>query len=110
VIVEDNVPKKGELVFEFASSQLRHMVNTYPDALPSFTIHGKWQPQVEGWTYWCEVFAGGQLWLVYFQTGDEWFYKKAERYACLIEPRKTDRFVHDFGRLLLIRIIMDGIV
>lgn len=101
MIVEDTVRKKGELVFEFASNQLRHLVNTYPDALPSFTIHGKWQPQVEGLTNWCEGFIGGQLWLIYLQTGDEWFCKKAEHYARLVEPRKTDRLVHDLGFIFL---------
>jgi unsaturated chondroitin disaccharide hydrolase len=101
LVVEDALRLKGEQVFEFASNQLRHLVETYPDSMPSFTVHGKWQHQMQGWTNWCEGFLGGQLWLVYLQTGDEWFRKKAEYYSRLVEARKTDHQVHDLGFIFI---------
>ena len=64
-----------------------------------YTANGQWKHDGEAWTNWCEGFLGGQLWLVYERTGDPWWREKAERYSRLIEPRKTDRAVHDLGFL-----------
>lgn len=85
--------------FDFAARQLRHLVETYPDYFPMYTVNGKWKHEGEGWTNWCEGFLGGQLWLIYRHTEDAWWRDKAERYSRLIEHRKADRKVHDLGFL-----------
>ncbi len=88
-----------ELVFDFASRQLRALVQSHPDAFPMFTEGGKWKIGGESWTNWCEGFLGGQLWLLYEHTSDPFWRSQAEHYSRLIEPRKTDRSVHDLGFL-----------
>jgi unsaturated chondroitin disaccharide hydrolase len=85
--------------FDFAGTQLRHLIETYPDYFPMYTIGGKWKHGGEAWTNWCEGFLGGQLWLMYRHTGDVYWREKAEHYSRLIEHRKTDRDVHDLGFL-----------
>lgn len=86
-------------VFEFAAKQLRHLITSYPDYFPMYTHKGKWQHSGEAWTNWCEGFLGGQLWILYAATQDAWWRERAEHYSRLIEPRKTDRSVHDLGFL-----------
>ncbi len=87
------------LAFDFAASQLHHLVTTSPDAFPMYTVNGKWALGAESWTNWCEGFLGGQLWLLYCHTQDPAWRSYAEHYSRLIEPRKTDRTVHDLGFL-----------
>jgi unsaturated chondroitin disaccharide hydrolase len=91
--------EKGHIAFDFAATQLRHLVEAHPDLFPMYTVNGRWQHGGETWTNWCEGFLGGQLWLVYQHTRDTWWQEKAEHYARLIEHRKTDRNVHDLGFL-----------
>jgi len=86
-------------VFTFAEGQLRHLVETYPGYFPMYTLQGKWKHGGEAWTNWCEGFLGGQLWLVYLHNHQDWWREMAEYYSRLIEPRKTDREVHDLGFL-----------
>ncbi|MCD6290851.1 MAG: glycoside hydrolase family 88 protein [Anaerolineae bacterium] len=88
-----------EQAFDFAGRQLRHLIETYPDYFPMYTVQGKWKHEGEAWTNWCEGFLGGQLWLLYQYTGDSWWRDKAEHYSRLLEHRKTDRSVHDLGFL-----------
>jgi unsaturated chondroitin disaccharide hydrolase len=91
--------EKIDLAFDFAGRQLRHLIETHPDYFPMYTMGGKWVHGGEAWTNWCEGFLGGQLWLLHRHTGDEYWREKAEHYSRLIEPRKTDRHVHDLGFL-----------
>src|SRR5512146_1786616 len=86
-------------VYDFASRQLRALITTHPDAFPLVTENGKWKIGGESWTNWCEGFLGGQLWLLYEHSADPYWRKQAEHYSRLIEPRKTDRSVHDLGFL-----------
>jgi unsaturated chondroitin disaccharide hydrolase len=86
-------------IFGFAASQLRRLVENTPDQFPLFTTGGRWDLGSERWTNWCEGFLGGQLWLLYQHTADPYWLAKAEHYSRLIEPRKTDRSVHDLGFL-----------
>ena len=86
-------------IFDFAQVQLRRLITEHPDQFPMYTTHGRWDFSGETWTNWCEGFLGGQLWLVYLHTQDPWWREQAEHYARLIEPRKTDRAVHDLGFL-----------
>lgn len=90
---------RSDLTYEFAARQLRSLIENQPGFFPTFTEQGKWQPQVAGWTNWCEGFLAGSLWLVYMQAGDPWFRQQAERYCKIIEPRKQDRQNHDLGFL-----------
>jgi unsaturated chondroitin disaccharide hydrolase len=91
--------EKCRATFTFAERQLRHLIETYPDYFPMYTVNGQWKHEGEAWTNWCEGFLGGQLWLVYEQNGDPWWRERAEHYSRLIEHRKTDRNVHDLGFL-----------
>ncbi len=90
---------KCNMALDFAGRQLRHLVETYPDFFPMYTVGGKWKHGGEAWTNWCEGFLGGQLWLLYRHTRDPYWRAKAEHYSRLIEHRKTDRNVHDLGFL-----------
>lgn len=94
-----NLKRKSARAFEFAAKQLRHLIETYPDYFPMYTQHGKWKHSGEAWTNWCEGFLGGQLWLLYEHTRDDYWRRQAEHYSRLIEQRKTDREVHDLGFL-----------
>lgn len=82
---------------EFASQQLRNLIESYPDTFPMYTQDGRWRHEGEAWTNWCEGFLGGQLWMMYERTGDDYWRERAEHYSRLVEPRKTDRTVHDLG-------------
>jgi unsaturated chondroitin disaccharide hydrolase len=94
-----NLLNQYQRTFQFAGHQLRHLIETYPDYFPMYTVNGKWKHAGEAWTNWCEGFLGGQLWLMYEQSRDDWWREKAEHYSRLIEFRKTDRNVHDLGFL-----------
>jgi len=107
MIRNDDLLEKCRLAVEFAARQIRHLVETYPDYFPLYTVNGKWKHGGEAWTNWCEGFLGGQLWLLYRHTGDSfgsaqdrpWWREQAEHYSRLIEHRRTDRSVHDLGFL-----------
>ena len=86
-------------VFDFAQTQLRALISTHPDQFPMYTRQGHWVFDGESWTNWCEGFLGGQLWLLYLHTHESWWQEKAIHYSRLIEPRKTDRNIHDLGFL-----------
>lgn len=94
-----NLSRNIDRVFEFAAKQLRHLIETHPDYFPMYTQNGKWKHSGAAWTNWCEGFLGGQLWLLYEHTRDEYWRAKAEHYSRVIEHRKTDRTVHDLGFL-----------
>jgi unsaturated chondroitin disaccharide hydrolase len=88
---------KCQTAFEVAARQLRHLLETHRDFFPMYTVNGKWKHGGEAWTNWCEGFLGGQLWLLYLHTRDDWWLERAEHYCRLIEHRKSDRTVHDLG-------------
>ena len=97
--LEPDLKSKLEHAFDFAGKQLRRLITTHPDAFPIYTRNGKWNLEGEAWTNWCEGFLGGQLWLLFQHSGDPYWRERAEHYSRLIEPRKTDRTVHDLGFL-----------
>lgn len=99
MIDKTTLREKIHTALAFASQQIHHLVKTYPNYFPMYTINGKWKHAGEAWTNWCEGFLGGQLWILYEQIGDDWFGEQAEHYSRLIEHRKTDRDVHDLGFL-----------
>ncbi|HEY3289897.1 MAG TPA: glycoside hydrolase family 88 protein [Anaerolineae bacterium] len=85
--------------FDFASVQVRRLIERYPDYFPMYTQNGKWMHTGEAWTNWCEGFLGGQMWLLYRHTHDAYWRERAEHYSRLLEHRKSDRSVHDLGFL-----------
>ncbi len=94
-------PQQIDQFFAFSEKQLHSLITTHPGRFPIYTTGGKWDFSGESWTNWCEGFLGGQLWLLHLATGDPAWRASAERYSRMIEPRKTDRMVHDLGFLFL---------
>jgi unsaturated chondroitin disaccharide hydrolase len=82
-----------------AETKVRALVGKHPDRFPLYTADGHWSVEGDAWTNWCEGFLAGQLWLLAERTGDKALQSRAEHYSLLIEPRKTDRDVHDLGFL-----------
>jgi len=93
--------RRADTALDFAGGQIRQLVTQHPDYFPLFTKEGKWQHDREAWTNWCEGFLGGMLWILALRRKDPWYREQAEHYSVLIEPRKTDRAVHDLGFLFL---------
>jgi unsaturated chondroitin disaccharide hydrolase len=91
--------EKLQNAFDFAQTQVEHLVNKHPDFFPMYTRDGKWNHGGEAWTNWCEGFLGGQMWVFHKRTASTAWREHAERYSRLIEHRKTDRNVHDLGFL-----------
>jgi unsaturated chondroitin disaccharide hydrolase len=85
--------------YQLAERQLKALIHKHPGLFPMYTRAGRWVMQGETWTNWCEGFLAGMLWLIYERNGQAWWREQAERYTLLIEPRKTDRSVHDLGFL-----------
>jgi len=95
----EHLKKKCNFAFKFAEKQLHHLIGKHPGFFPMYTMNGKWKHDSETWTNWCEGFLGGQLWILFQNNQDHWWFEQAERYSRLIENRKTDRDVHDLGFL-----------
>ena len=73
MIDEQALRAKCLTAFEFAGGQLRNLIENHPDAFPMYTQNGRWLHDGEAWTNWCEGFLGGQLWMLYAQTGDAYW-------------------------------------
>ena len=86
---------------DFAASQARRVIATYPGYTPMYTVGGRWNREGERWTNWCEGFFPGILWLLHKHTGDPEWRMLAERYTLPLAPRRLDRTVHDLGFLFL---------
>jgi unsaturated chondroitin disaccharide hydrolase len=93
----DRLTEKCHAGLQFAARQLRHLITAHADFFPLYTENGQWKHHGEAWTNWCEGFLGGQLWLIFMHTQDDWWRRQAEYYCSLIEHRKTDRAIHDLG-------------
>jgi len=90
-----------EQAFEFAAGQVRATIERTPDFFPIYTRDGRWNHAGESWTDWCGGFHAGMMWLIAGRTGDPWWYRTAEHYSRLLEPRQHDRQVHDLGFIFL---------
>ena len=91
--------EKCEQAMDFAGTQVRNLITAHPDYFPMYTQNGKWKHDGDAWTNWCEGFLGGQMWILFEQTSDEYWLERAVHYSKLIEHRKGDRNVHDLGFL-----------
>lgn len=96
---KEALEKRIRSAFDFAGQQLRQLISAHPDFFPMYTRAGKWRHDGEAWTNWCEGFLGGQLWLLYSYSGDDWWREQAIHYSRLIEARQHDDSVHDLGFL-----------
>jgi len=95
----ERLKEKAKRAFSFADKQVHQLITNHPDYFPMYTNNGKWKHGGDAWTNWCEGFLGGQMWLLYRHTGDNYWREQAEHYSRLVEHRKTDRNVHDLGFL-----------
>jgi len=86
---------------DFAQRQVAALVERHPDFFPIYTVHGKWRHAGELWTDWTGGFLAGMMWQFYRRTKDPAWRDRAERYSRLLEPRKSDRSVHDLGFIFL---------
>lgn len=85
--------------FQFAQEQVWALVTHYPGFFPLYTQNGRWKHTGDSWTHWCDGFLGGMMWLFYRRSKEARWLEKAQAASILIEPRKTDRTVHDLGFL-----------
>jgi unsaturated chondroitin disaccharide hydrolase len=86
-----------KLAFEFAQAQVRSLAKKYPGFYPLYTDGGRWRHSKPAWTHWCDGFLPGMMWIFYEETGAAEWRDLAESYSRPLEPRKTDRDVHDLG-------------
>jgi unsaturated chondroitin disaccharide hydrolase len=84
---------------DFAAAQAQDVLAKYPGYMPMYTVGGRWNREGEHWTRWCEGFFPGILWLLYKHTGETKWWRPAEDYSLVLEPRRHDRDVHDLGFL-----------
>jgi unsaturated chondroitin disaccharide hydrolase len=99
MITREQILPQCEMALNFAAQQVKALVEKHPGIYPEFTIAGKWSANKNPWTNWCEGFLPGQMWILHQFTGDPWWREQAEHYSRELEPRKTDRNVHDLGFL-----------
>lgn len=95
-----------EEAMDFSQSQVRNLVEQYPEFLPMHTESGRWKHEKPAWTHWCDGFLPGMMWIFQRYLGEgspdaEWWMRQAIRYTRPLESRKTDREVHDLGFIFL---------
>ncbi len=84
---------------DFSAAQAARILRQYPGYAPMYTVGGKWGREGETWTYWCEGFFPGILWLLHRYTGESRWADAARALSRPLEPRQHDRTVHDLGFL-----------
>ena len=85
---------------DFASKQVRALIERDPDFYPMYTHKGRWRHQLSAWTHWCDGFLPGIMWIL-CARGDQTLRGPAEHYTQRLAPRQFDRDVHDLGFLLM---------
>ena len=85
---------------DFASQQVRALIERDPDVYPMYTHHGRWRHELPAWTHWCDGFLPGIMWIL-CARGDTAWREPAERYTKRLAPRQFDRDVHDLGFLFM---------
>ena len=91
-----------ETAINFGQKQVKRLIETYPDFYPMYTAGGAWKHAGPVWTHWCDGFLPGMMWLFLKYMGTDkpeskYWMEQAIRYSKPLEPRKTDREVHDLG-------------
>ncbi|MGC2659278.1 MAG: glycoside hydrolase family 88 protein [Bryobacteraceae bacterium] len=90
----------------FGQSQVKRLIETYPDFYPMYTDGGKWKHDKPAWTHWCDGFLPGMMWIFHRHVGGDkpeakYWIEQAIRYSKPLEHRKMDRDVHDLGFIFL---------
>ncbi len=85
---------------DFASRQLRALIERDPDFYPMYTHKGRWRHDQPAWTHWCDGFLPGMMWILGARGDDSWR-APAEHYSRHLAPRQYDREVHDLGFLFM---------
>jgi len=96
-----NLVRRLEHAFDFAVGQVHATIQRDPDFFPIYTVAGRWKHAGDSWTDWCGGFHAGMMWLIAERTGDPGWFRTAEHYSKLLEPRQYDRQVHDLGFIFL---------
>jgi unsaturated chondroitin disaccharide hydrolase len=91
--------------FRFAQRRVRSLVERDPDFYPMYTHNGRWRHELPPWTYWCDGFLPGMMWIFATADADDtqaaWWHEQAVRYTKPLEPRKFDGDVHDLGFIFM---------
>jgi unsaturated chondroitin disaccharide hydrolase len=85
---------------DFASRQLRALIDRDPDFYPMYTHKGRWRHDQPAWTHWCDGFLPGMMWILCARGDDSWR-APAEHYSRYLAPRQYDREVHDLGFIFM---------
>lgn len=102
----DSDRKLFEDALAFGQTQVKRLIETYPDFYPMYTEAGKWKHDKPAWTHWCDGFLPGMMWIFYRHLGPDkpeskFWVEQAIRYTKPLEDRKMDRDVHDLGFIFL---------
>jgi unsaturated chondroitin disaccharide hydrolase len=102
----DSDRKLFEDALSFGQTQVKRLVEAYPEFYPMYTEDGKWQHEKPAWTHWCDGFLPGMMWIFYRHLGPDkpeskFWMEQAIRYSKPLEHRKMDRDVHDLGFIFL---------
>ena len=65
MITKEQILPKCEMALDFAAFQVKQLVEKHPNIYPEFTVNGKWSPNKNSWTNWCEGFLPGQMWILH---------------------------------------------
>ncbi len=93
-----------EQAYRFAEKQVRKLVEKHPLFYPIHTQNGIWNHEGPAWTHWGDGFLPGMMWIFRKHSAPDsaeakYWMEQAIRYSEPIEPRKSDRDVHDLGFL-----------
>jgi len=91
--------------FLLGQRRVRSLIEEDPDFYPMYTKDGKWRHDLPPWTYWCDGFLPGMMWIFAASDLEEdeaaWWKEQAIRYTAPLEPRKHDGDVHDLGFIFM---------
>ena len=90
-----------EDAFAFAEQQVRDLVTSAPNRMPTYTHAGRWVLDDDPWApSWNGGFLTGMMWAFARRTGEPWWHQQAAHYSRLLESRKNDPGTHDLGFVL----------
>ena len=86
---------------DFAEHQVRRLVTTQPNQMPTYTQNGRWVFDADPWApSWSGGFLTGMMWIFFQRKQDPWWREQAEKHCLLLESRKNDPQTHDIGFVL----------
>ncbi len=95
-----------EHAIDLARQKVRALTARHPDFYPMYTHEGRWKHDLPAWTHWCDGFLPGLMWIFAARepqgSPDAACWRDlAIRYTKPLEPRKSDREVHDLGFIFM---------